>query len=241
MTLRAPIRRALVLVLALPLLALPAVAHADRKQYERVADAYATGGGQLNACEFSQAELEGALAGIPPNVVDVVPDLRRAMEDAIAEHRRGGCSGREPAGEPGDATATPPPDATTTPAAPSPDTPVSSTDPATDAVVPPAGDGDADGGLAPGATGPPTTIEPAEATTTPGRRPEGIPRDRTPLVVGAAALGALLALALALWGWARMRGWDPAWAARARHACGEAAYRTTNVWTEFTDWLRLGR
>jgi hypothetical protein len=48
-------------------------------------------------------------------------------------------------------------------------------------------------------------------------------------------------LALLLLGWARMRGWDPGWAARMRHAWGEAGFRTTSTWSEFTDWLRLGR
>ena len=60
-------------------------------------------------------------------------------------------------------------------------------------------------------------------------------------MLGAAALGGLLVALLLLWGWARLRGWDPTWAARARHAWGEAGYRVTNTWSEFTDWLRLGR
>jgi hypothetical protein len=38
-----------------------------------------------------------------------------------------------------------------------------------------------------------------------------------------------------------MRGWDPGWIARMRHGWGEAGFRTTSTWSEFTDWLRLGR
>ena len=37
---------------------------------------------------------------------------------------------------------------------------------------------------------------------------------------------------------ARVRGWDPTWAAASRHACEEAAYRTSSLWSEFRDWLR---
>jgi hypothetical protein len=96
----------------------------------------------------------------------------------------------------------------------------------------------------PAATTPttPTTTAPAPAQTT--AQPVASTtqeRDRTPLVVALIAAGALVLLALLLWGWARMRGWDPGWTARMRHAWGEAGFRTTSTWSEFTDWLRLGR
>jgi hypothetical protein len=77
--------------------------------------------------------------------------------------------------------------------------------------------------------------------TTPSVQQPGVARDRTPLLVGLVALGALLVLALALWALARVRGWDPPFLARVRHAWGEAGYRATSTWSEFTDWLRLGR
>jgi hypothetical protein len=54
-------------------------------------------------------------------------------------------------------------------------------------------------------------------------------------------LGGLLAVAGAVLGAARMRGWDPAWAARVRHSWGEAGFRVSGVWSEFEDWLRRGR
>jgi hypothetical protein len=54
-------------------------------------------------------------------------------------------------------------------------------------------------------------------------------------------LGALAAL-LALVGTgatvARLRGWDPAWAAGFRHSWGEAGFRVAGAWSEFVDWLR---
>jgi hypothetical protein len=53
---------------------------------------------------------------------------------------------------------------------------------------------------------------------------------------------ALLALAaLALAGAVRVLAWEPAWLLRARHASAEAGWRAGNTWSEFSDWVRLGR
>ncbi|HYV16934.1 MAG TPA: hypothetical protein VE972_13055 [Conexibacter sp.] len=89
----------------------------------------------------------------------------------------------------------------------------------------------------PATTTQPAVTPPAATTTGSGSRHH----DTTPLAIALGALGALLVLLLALWGWARARGWDPPRLARARHAWGEAGHRTTSTWLEFTDWLRLGR
>jgi hypothetical protein len=217
-------RRPLALLLALTALALPAAARADQA-YDRVASAYATAGGHLDPCAFTEAELKAAVRGIPPAIRNVVPALRAAMVEGIAVHERGACSGvKSDEGTTGGAAAgtTPP---TTTP-------PVT-TPPATTQTAP----------VAPAATAPtPTTATPAPATAQPGSAATAPhERDRTPLVVALVALGALVLLALLLWGLARMRGWDPGWAARVRHGWGEAGFRTTSTWSEFTDWLRLGR
>ena len=57
------------------------------------------------------------------------------------------------------------------------------------------------------------------------------------LIVAGAVLIVLVALvALARW-WA----WEPRWLVRSRHATGEAGWRIGAAWSEFTDWLRLGR
>jgi hypothetical protein len=189
---------ALALVLALLVPAAPARANAA---YDRVATAYAQGGGQLDACAFTQQQLEDAIAGIPKAIAKFVPDLRTAMRRGIAEHKRGECKGRTP----GTSTSAAPPPVTT------PTTPT---------------------------TPQPSTATPA--TSTPAT-PAAHHHDRTPLVVAAAALGALALLLLLLWLTARGRGWDPAWLARQRHAWGEAGFRATSTWSEFADWLRLGR
>ena len=56
-----------------------------------------------------------------------------------------------------------------------------------------------------------------------------------------ASLTVLLVLAAAFGGFARALGWEPAWAAHWRHACGEAAYRVEGLLADFADRLRLRR
>jgi hypothetical protein len=231
MTTRARIRRALPLALALTL-ACTGLARADAA-YDRVAAAYAAAGGQLEACRFTQADLQAALDGIPAELKDVVPDLRRAIEDGIRAHEDGDCEGVEPTAsgdaEPAPAAATPPVTTPTTPAGAAAPT---TTAPAAPGATPPTVPAPGAAAPTPGADG---------AVTTPSRQPPGVPRDRTPLAVGAIALGAVALLVLALWGLAQARGWDPPWLARVRHAWAEAGYRASATWAEFADWLRLGR
>lgn len=208
---------ALVALTASAALATPARAN---EAYDKVATAYAQAGGQLDPCMFTTGELKAAVRGIPPNIRNVVPALRAAMIEGVAAHERGDCNGVKPeekttggarVGGTGSAPTTTTP-TVTTPAAPT------QTVPAAPAVTTPT----------------PTTAQPTTTTTT-------HERDRTPLLIALIALGTLVLLTLLVWGLARMRGWDPAWAARTRHSWGEAGYRTTSTWSEFTDWLRLGR
>jgi hypothetical protein len=203
---------------------MPAAARADQA-YDKVANAFAVAGGHLDPCDFTQAELEAAVRGIPPLIRDAVPDLRAAMVEGIAAHEHGDCKDIKPSEEgttggaaPGSTTTTPP---VTTP-------------PVTTQTAP----------VVPAATTPttPTTVAPAPAQTSTQPAAGGTQeRDRTPLVIALIAAGALVLLALLLGGWARMRGWDPGWIAHVRHGWGEAGFRTTSTWSEFTDWLRLGR
>jgi hypothetical protein len=229
MTARLHVLRVPALALALALApAGSAAGAASSSEYSRVASAFAASGGHLDPCAFTRAQLEAALAGIPKAVASVVPDLRNAIRDGIAAHEQGACKGRTPtgvAGAAGPGGAGSPPETAT---------PTTPTTPAPTSSVPPLGT------TVPGVATTPTQ----PATTTPATQPAAPParrHDRTPLVVAAAAVAALLLAALLLWGLARWRGWDPPWAARARHAWGEAGFRTTGTWAEFADWLRLGR
>ena len=40
---------------------------------------------------------------------------------------------------------------------------------------------------------------------------------------------------------ARWFAWEPAWSVRFRHAAGEAGWRASSTFAEFTDFVRLGR
>ena len=55
-----------------------------------------------------------------------------------------------------------------------------------------------------------------------------------------AALAALLALACLAWGVARVLAYEPRWVAYARHCVAEAQLRTSSVFAELGDWMRLG-
>jgi hypothetical protein len=55
------------------------------------------------------------------------------------------------------------------------------------------------------------------------------------------AVGAVLLAAVALWAFARWWAWEPPWLVRWHHSTGEAGWRASAAWAEFTDWLRLGR
>ena len=217
MTARRRLRALLALAVALTLL--PVASARANEAYDNVAAAYARAGGQLDPCAFTAADLKAAVRGIPPNIRNVVPALRAAMVEGIAAHERGDCRGVKPEeGTIGGVAPGNPPTTTT---------PQVTTPPVTTQTAP----------AAPPVTTPtPTTATPAPATASTPRE-----HDRTPLLIALIALGTLVLLALLVWGLALMRGWDPAWAARTRHGWGEAGYRTISTWSEFTDWLRLGR
>ena len=53
-------------------------------------------------------------------------------------------------------------------------------------------------------------------------------------------LGILALIALAF-GTVRFFAWEPRWAVRMRHAAGEAGWRASGTFSEFADFVRLGR
>jgi hypothetical protein len=62
-----------------------------------------------------------------------------------------------------------------------------------------------------------------------------------PAAIVLAAIGALLVLGGIAHGVAHWLGLDPRWAREARHDLAEAGWRVGSLWSEFVDWLRLGR
>lgn len=89
-------------------------------------------------------------------------------------------------------------------------------------------------GSIPGLTlpGAPTTATTATAST----RAED--RAATVLLI---AVAALLVLAVLAWALARATGWEPEWWPGRRHEASEAAWRFSNGWADFRDWLRQPR
>jgi hypothetical protein len=90
----------------------------------------------------------------------------------------------------------------------------------------------------------PTTAAPAPAATQPAApAPASSPsEDRDVAAIALlVVVGGLVLAALVLWVVARWQAWEPPWLLRWRHATGEAGWRVGNAWSEFTDWLRLGR
>ena len=60
-------------------------------------------------------------------------------------------------------------------------------------------------------------------------------------VLALAVLAGLFALAGLIVALVRWRAWEPAWADNFRHAAGEAGWRASSTWAEFTDFVRFGR
>ena len=184
--------------------------------------------GKINPCKHSEAELKSALSNIPNDIDAYAPDFRTALQGALEVRTAGGCD--KSGGAASGGTAAP---------------------------------GASGQGTPPGATPTPTSTTPAPAgsTVTPAPKPDPTAapaaNDRaivdtaraaqtsdagTPApVVALGVLGALLALGGLLYGLAHWLAWDPRWAQRTRHGLAEAGWRVGSTWSEFADWVRLGR
>ena len=97
---------------------------------------------------------------------------------------------------------------------------------------------------APGQPASPTVTEPT-TTTAPTQSDEPLSKAQDRglawLTIGLIALGAVLLgvlIVILLW---RIRGWDPRWLKRWRHATAEAGLRVGLGGSELRDFIRLGR
>jgi hypothetical protein len=90
-------------------------------------------------------------------------------------------------------------------------------------------------------TAAPATSAPAPAATQPAPASSSPDERDTAAIALLLVVGGLVLAALVLWAVARWQAWEPPWLLRWRHATGEAGWRVGNAWSEFTDWLRLGR
>jgi len=227
-------RRILVVLAACALsLACAAPAHADMLALLAAVGEDFTQDGKLNPCKYTEKQLRDLRNAIP-NDYEQYSDFTSVIDDALAKRARGACKkGGAPAQD--DATAPP----------------------ATGATTPPPAAGSPSTGTAPSTVtpGPAAAQPPPRPATAPTAAPAIATRDAIGLaarstepateapfpLLALALLTALLALGTLMFGVVRWRAWEPAWANRFRHAAGEAGWRASSTWADFTDFVRFGR
>jgi len=220
-------QRALLLALAVLALSAPS-ALAD--SFDQVFKDY-TNDGRIDPCKHSAKALAQAKDDVPPDIEQYAPDFPEALDEAIEARARGKC--RRAARETAPA---PPPTATTgTPAAPPPSGTTGATG-STGAATASPGEPPA-----PAATNGPAGAPSDDAITRAAAGDRSSDSGAPAPLIFLAVLAGLLALGGAAYGIARWRAWEPPWALRTRHALGEAGWRASATWADFTDWLRLGR
>jgi len=227
-----------VLTLSCAGLAGPPAAPAQDVPAEILADAR---DGRLAACDHSPAQVRRALDELPADADVLAPDLRAQLEAASEAHTSGRCAaGRrvsgegEPAGgaaggEPGSGSAAAQEAVDAAVAAAKQRPPGSPAQPNPTPQPPPpnaAAPAARDGAIARAAQAEPGRTAPGDA-----------PAPLWLLLV----LALLLGLAALAWTVLRASGSELPGLGRGRHARREAAWRASNAWSEFTDWVRLGR
>jgi len=193
---------------------------------------------RLDACHYTTEELKNAKAIVPLDVQQYNAALIAAFDDAIAARAQGACDKRkQQAASPG-TTQTPPAAGGTTP-------PSSSTKASPQAQA----QAQAQVGQPQQAQAPPTPKgEPAPAPAIAAgdeialaaHTIDVVPDTPFPMLALAILLGVLALITLAF-GVVRFFAWEPRWAVRFRHAAGEAGWRASSTWSDFADYVRLGR
>jgi hypothetical protein len=223
----------IVVVLAAGLTVATPVIASQRDLNTRLLQEYVKNG-RLNACNYTATELKGAINSIPEDLKQYGAPLIAAIDDAIAARAQGACNKKKQAAQqPAGGQAAAPP--------------------AGQAPPPPPTGGHATAAQAPG------TPQAAKAPPTPTAEPTPVAQIATDNAIPIAAhttavatdaptpliLLAILAGLLAFTGLAfaviRWFAWEPAWAVRLRHATGEAGWRASSTFSEFADFVRMGR
>jgi hypothetical protein len=196
--------------------------------------------GRLDACKYTTGELKAAKNGVPEDYQQYGAAIIAALDDAIAARAQGACDKRKQAAS--QAQTQLPPAGGQTQAPPPPPGPAGSS------AQTPSGQTATPGAPAQ-AQEPPKPV--AEATPAPAvsaddsialaARTGVVATDEPFPVLLLAILGGLLALGALLFAVARWFAWEPAWSVRFRHAAGEAGWRASSTFSEFTDFVRFGR
>jgi hypothetical protein len=171
--------------------------------------------GIINGCQYTEGQLKDAQRQVPPDIEQYAPDFPGALQAALEQRARGGCGKQQVAPATAAPTATP-----ILPPTQGPRAEVTKQPPA-----PPAPDSVAD------------HVIPQVAVTA---RDQGASTAPAP-ILALAIVGGLLGLSGLAWGIERWGAWEPAWLLTSRHAVGEAGFRVSSTWADFTDWVRLGR
>lgn len=233
----------ILLVLVAALAVSPALASAARKLnvYERmVLELVETQ--RLNPCNYTTAELKKAKAYVPVDAQQYNAALIAAFDDAIAARAQGACNAKKPQQQGGGTGVAAPPAAGAGGAQP-PASPTQTASPQVQAQA------QAQAGQPQQAAAPPTPqAEPVAAPAIAAGDEVALASQATdvvadapfPMLALAILLGAL-ALCMLAFGLVRWLAWEPAWAVRTRHAMGEAGWRASSTWSDFADFVRLGR
>jgi cobalamin biosynthesis Mg chelatase CobN len=235
-------RRTLPILLALGLCLLSAAsatAKAPANVYQKMV-VELIGTQRLNPCHYTTEELKKAKAYVPLDVQEYNAALIAAFDDAIAARAQGVCDKKKNPTGASTGTAAPPAATGTTPPPPSSGTTAS---PQAQAQA------QAQAGQPQVAQAPPTpqadpTPAPAIAAgdeiALASHTTAIVPDAPFPMLALAILLGALALIALTI-GVVRFFAWEPRWAVRFRHAAGEAGWRASGTFSEFADFVRLGR
>lgn len=208
------------------LLSLAVAAPAQADLYRDILDDYVADS-RLDACKYTQDQLKKLKDVVPVDANAYTADFVSALDDAIARRAEGACDKSKQGGAAVAPRPAPPPP----PQGKAPQSAIPA--PAAQAVVePPPTPGEQPKPA-------PETVSAAPISTAAALTDAG--SDAPFPVLALAILLGVLALSGLLIGVARWMAWQPAWADRMRHAAGEAGWRASCTWAEFTDFVRFGR
>jgi hypothetical protein len=198
---------------------------------------------RLDACKYKTEQLKKAKAAVPLDVQQYNAALIAAFDDAIAARAQGACNTSKPQQQPSQGTTQAPPVTSGTqpppPPASSGATPAPST--AAPTTVAPAQPQQAQAPPTPqSAPNPAPAIVAGDEIALASQTTDVVPEAPFPMLALAIMLG-ILALCTLAFGVVRWLAWEPRWAVRFRHAAGEAGWRASSTWSDFTDYVRLGR
>ena len=193
---------------------------------------------RLDACKYTTDQLKKAKSVVPLDAQQYNAALIAAFDDAIAARAQGACNKSKPQQQTQAAAPAappiagpqppPPPTSQSTPQTTQPQAVAAAPQPAQPAPTPQSEP-----------TAAPAIIAGDEIALA-SHTTDIVPETPFPMLALAILLG-VLALCTLAFGVVRWFAWEPAWAVRFRHAAGEAGWRASSTWADFTDYVRLGR